>query len=145
MRDARPASFQKRRAIAGPLGRNVAAYGVLVRRQSGGNAERAVAGEGADFEIEFGTDQPRLQRHRLALFGADLHAALRQLRRFLAQALLEIALAQRHGMDIAAQIFGQSERETRPDERSLIETDPEYRRFAPVLGRFKPYRRHAKV
>ena len=63
----------ERTADAGVFVAHVAGDQLPVLGQRGGDGQRAVAGEGADFQGAPGADQPHQERHDLSLVGADLH------------------------------------------------------------------------
>ena len=90
----------------GPLLADVAGHQLAALRQRRGDAERAVAGEGADLERAPGADQPHQEGQERALIGRDLHAGRRQPRGLGAQAPLQVRLPHEGLVDVAGQFLG---------------------------------------
>ena len=90
--------------MRGPFVADVAAPELAIGGQGLGDAERGVAGEGADLDGAPGADRAGEQGHLLALVGRDLHAGLRQPGRLLAQPSFQRAVAQPIVIDILGQL-----------------------------------------
>ena len=74
-----------------------------VIRQGLSDAQRRVAGEGADLDRASHTDGARQQADLLPLVRRDLHARARHLGRLLAQAALQWTVAQPVAVDIVGE------------------------------------------